>query len=466
MEVILLATGSLLFIAVLSAEYPVAGAAAVLLAFLYDALIIDPQPVTVGSLHIFPADIVFLPLGVIAAVRIASTLSRRSLAVWAPLLILGGLLLFSFARGVMVVGVQPAGVEFRHFFYFIFGAAYFASFTASRLRLTGLVTAAAAVVAALALLALVRWPLELSGAGIAAAWKKNGPLRVLTAHEAMLLGQAFILCCTLWMAGRASGRVIAAALSLATGILLLQHRTVWLAVALVIMLLALNRAWRSRRALVASVTIAGLITVVLLVALQMEGPFGESLGAYGTDPRTLWWRVVGWRELLAQVSDPLAILFGRPFGSGFARQIDDQLVRVSPHNFYVETLLRAGVVGVALLLLTYLVTFRRLLRLRSRSAMPAAIDSLLALLVTQLIFFWTYAPSYEQCIVLGTALSVCARAWPRTADLRSTGRASDASLPRRLAHMPQSSREHDLLPQGPVRAAAAGQGIPARLRSG
>ena len=78
-------------------------------------------------------------------------------------------------------------------------------------------------------------------------------------------------------------------------------------------------------------------------------PNGWRNGNYTRSRRTFEWRTEGWSTLLEGWSgSPLNWIIGEPFGSGFARDVSGDLVAstTDPHNFYIMTLLRTGVIGM------------------------------------------------------------------------------------------------------------------------
>ena len=184
-----------------------------------------------------------------------------------------------------------------------------------------------------------------------------------------------------------------------------QH--VWLTMTIGIAVLMV-RGRRLRRRAVALVVGAVLLTVAAYVALggsNSEEPVARS--AVGTG--TLDWRIQGWTELLEGLSKgPTQWLIGEPLG-GFARDVQGSEVEAEPHNFYVTTVLRTGVLGLlALIALT-----GGLLRALWRTP-PGTGHGLLAagvfpaLLAMQIVWFLTWIPGMEQGIVTGLAVGLAA----------------------------------------------------------
>jgi hypothetical protein len=99
-------------------------------------------------------------------------------------------------------------------------------------------------------------------------------------------------------------------------------------------------------------------------------------------------------------------LVGQPFGSGFARTVEGTDFDSHPHNFYIETMIRAGLGGlIALIALTFGLLCR-LWRVPVRG-MGLFDPSILApLLAMQLIWYLTWVPGLEQGIATGIAIAV------------------------------------------------------------
>jgi hypothetical protein len=96
---------------------------------------------------------------------------------------------------------------------------------------------------------------------------------------------------------------------------------------------------------------------VLTFALAVAGTAGalddlarrltQSALSMGDDVGTFSARVDGWVRLLSNWWDASVgtQLFGFPFGTGYSRRYRGLLIDWAPHNFYVDLLLRVGIVG-------------------------------------------------------------------------------------------------------------------------
>jgi hypothetical protein len=153
-----------------------------------------------------------------------------------------------------------------------------------------------------------------------------------------------------------------------------------------------------------------LLAVAAYVALG--GSSGEDSvlrPAAGTG--TLDWRIQGWTELLGGMSDrPMEWLIGEPIGSGFTRVVQGLEVEAEPHNFYVMTLLRAGVVGLLALIALTLGLLRALWRAPPVGGSGGLLTTGVfpALLAMQAVWFLTWIPGMEQGIITGLAVALVA----------------------------------------------------------
>lgn len=135
----------------------------------------------------------------------------------------------------------------------------------------------------------------------------------------------------------------------------------------------------------------------------------SAVSAFETRETTVTWRFESWQALLTgdYLSGPTEYAIGKPFGAGYDRYISVGEVNISPHNFYVQTLLRAGALGLAALLYFYAVSVTRLRRFKAFAQGKSLFARLMyVLLLTQLVYFLAYAPSYEQGVLLGIAASL------------------------------------------------------------
>ena len=164
-----------------------------------------------------------------------------------------------------------------------------------------------------------------------------------------------------------------------------------------------------RRAIWAVVIILGVV-IGAYSTVQIAATSGEPVAQAASNTGSVIWRVEGWAVLLSQwASSPLNWFTGEPFGTSFLRRVEGSEVVGSPHDFYIEILLRTGALGLLALLA---LTVGLLVATWRRSAEDAGVFGsgvLAALLMMQLIWFITWTPGIEQGIVTGIAISLAGR---------------------------------------------------------
>jgi len=402
-------------IAIFTSRFSVLAPLLILLVFLWEAFAMSLTKVSLGILNVYPQDAVFV---ILATVGIARLAMRNKFTYMHMLwLFLGLLMLASFARGVAIHGFEAAGVELREFFYFFAGALYFMTFPTSSQHLKRLSQAWLYAAGALFLLALFRLAAGGLGLGIHQPWMEagHGGFRVLNAAQTFFLFQAFLISLYLKFAPDSSRVWRSFSGVLLPVVVLLQHRTVWVVALITTMVAAFQQGKIRRR-------VAYILTgAVVAGAIFGLVAFGENMSkvpdalnasvdeAINKSDSTFMWRVEGWSGLLAERSTfgYSDYLFGKPFGSGYVRKVWNIERTETPHNYYIQTFLRLGVFGLIALLCTYAILISRLAQSGSRKVGGYFSGRLVyILLITQLIFFIAYSPSYEQGIILGLAMAL------------------------------------------------------------
>ena len=245
---------------------------------------------------------------------------------------------------------------------------------------------------------------EAVGEGASGHW-----LRVIPSDPSLLVLQGAVISGVAWHARREPW-LAATTIGLLGVVVLLQHRSVWIAAIVTGGVLVLRNPRLTGRLTVAVgvslVLVLGAFTVVFDEAL--EDSITDDLADTATYDGTWQWRIEGWHALLDQHAHQGASqhLIGQPLGSGWDRVMRGQVITVSPHNFYLEKYLRLGVVGVGALLLLYGWSLRRLWGDPTRGRIASA-ETLVLLAVTQLVYFIPYAPR-DQGMLLGLMLAAAA----------------------------------------------------------
>ncbi|OAH09608.1 O-antigen ligase family protein [Streptomyces jeddahensis] len=320
------------------------------------------------------------------------------------------LVLGSLAAGAVAHGLQAAGNEARVSFLHVFGVAAYVAVARPGLDLLPAFRRVWIGLALLsALVALIGW----SRYGIGSNSSQvliDGRLangRPVTAVAALLICQAALIMLVL---GRRCARLLAGILLLV--MVLLQHRSVWVCALVMVGGWLLLRPQHRLRALAGTAAAVAVATVVVLLGHGLA--LMETLAQSASDDRTMNWRVAGWASLLEQLRDLPDWLLGRPFGTGFARLGSAHaVIDVSPHNYYLQLLLRIGLVGLAALALLLVCALCRVGRRDS-------VGLLLWLLVLGELVFWiTYAPGLTGGLLIGLLLRYAAET-----GLRRPGRAA------------------------------------------
>lgn len=388
------------------------GTALIFLAAVVQAVFVyDVPSARLGGTRVGVTDLVAV---IVLAAAVARCLRLRHLSRhqhW--LIMLGSLLLVSLILGIAAGHGVPASVnDARQYIFFVGAALYMATFrpTADLYDRVGRIWLVAAVL--MILLACVRWLNVFGGIDLGVPAERNGvdtAVRVLDGPYAFFLAGPLLLTVPFWRRRGQARWVRRLGVVLLVVVVILDRRTVWLAILVGVAVFLLGGRRRGARA-VALVVAASALTVVVFagdVLVRDQAPPGTV-----TSTGSISWRVEGWSDLVdSWTASPVNWLVGEPFGSGFARTVEGSNVDAHPHNFYIETMIRAGLGGLIALLALTVGLLRRLWRVPVRGAGLLFDPSMLpALLAMQVIWYLTWVPGLEQGIVTGIAIAVAAAA--------------------------------------------------------
>lgn len=229
--------------------------------------------------------------------------------------------------------------------------------------------------------------------------------RPITAAGALLILQAAILALAFRWPSRSAATWVAVAAGLST--LLLQHRTVWIAAAVVAVM---GFAWWSARRRQAEKAAVFAATGVLLLALPVaawgfaqNGALVESASETTRSTSTLAWRTDGWSQLVQKDDSAPSVLLGTPSGADRSRVLNGQIVDVAPHNGSLDLYLRAGLVG--LIVAGWMIVLLWLRRKPLAANIGLSSQAIALLLITQLIYSMAYSPDVLQGLIVGMLLS-------------------------------------------------------------
>jgi O-Antigen ligase len=416
LSAVILAFGVCLVILALSSNYRM-GVVVVLLAAFVKALLVREVGFQLG-VNLYPMDLVFICIAPVVILRFIfrpSNISSRLPALWVSLVLI---LSLSLVIGLVRNGVA-AGNDFRHYFYFLACATYFASFQTSESEFETAEKVWIAFAVALALLATVRWVSDAAGITSGPSWDMVGSgvkFRVLGSDQALGIASGLILLIDRSLRSGVSWGDKLLIGFLGAEVLVLQHRSVWAATAVGLLALFLLSKRSERKKLLVGAMWAASIGIVLSPFIlygsleSVTSALLHSVEEVGARKSTISGRIEGWDVLLDQWRGFAAWekVIGQPFGGGYERYLAEygRVIRDSPHNYYVQTLLRAGVIG-GVVLVSLLVS--TLLGLRKRfSANPqyGQFRVLFGLITMNAAYFLAYGGSFEQGIFFGLTLAL------------------------------------------------------------
>lgn len=388
-----------------------AGAFLILSSAVAYAWFVELPGIEIGVM-VYPTDAVALLVALAASLRIAA---QQSLRITPSALIFTALLMLSFLIGLTEFG-QSAGVDFRVTFAFIAGIFYFTSFNISSEVFVRLMRVWIVAACTLMLIAWVVWIADAAGLAMARKWIDADPtgvkFRVLNSSITYVIGVGLVVLLHLLMIGQMAARWWPVLLALSGTVLVLQHRSVWVATFLsAVLVVLLVQRGRAKIFLFLGMAVLLAVAVVPLISYRLSA-VSESVSAQAeraTDMTkgTSGGRVRAW-EILLKDWNKLGLgrqLIGKPFGSSYGKLTN------APHNCYLQVMYRTGYVGLLAMLAMYGSTLIRLLgRQRGTAKGEAGVGTLLlALVVGQLAYFVPYAFTPEQGILMGTAIGYVGR---------------------------------------------------------
>jgi O-Antigen ligase len=331
----------------------------------------------------------------------------------------------SLGTGLLNYG-SVAGVQARSYFYCFAAGSYAMSFKIERLEIERLLGALASIALLLLAVCAYRWTVyylpitELLPEG--GVYNVDGAIRVVFSREAMILGQVFVT--SLFFASFGQGIMLARFISplVLSAVLVLQHRSVWLALLVGLMGGLLVGRSRSGSKLSQVLLLFVILTVTALPMVMSEtlsGVTSQVAGSASTavaGTGTVGERFQNWQALIRMwaTGGPKSLLFGQSFGTDATRYVQDsngvdRKIDYAAHNHYVQTLYNLGLVGLFgfLALVTY--ATKGLYRLCAQGQGDGVAEVLLTLLLMQLAYYVPYSSDYLQSVILGVAVAYVAQ---------------------------------------------------------
>lgn len=394
---------------------PVVGGVAVLLMFLVETTLVFLVAFRLG-ITVFPQDLLFIPMAMVALLRLVRPGGLRSLP-W-PIWLLMATMAMSFIVGLAKHGTT-SGVEFRSDFYFMVGLFYFSTFEWTSQQVSRVLKWLIPIAAIVMLIAWYRWLADATGVDwFRPTWHaiEPGTLRVLDAQQTSFLGTVLVLLVYAMASGGSLNRWLFLVPFLGVTILVLQHRSVWVAAFLPAMM-AFVIVRQSQGKLASRLAVFGAVSLLVLGPLLASGKFSgatssvaeSAVRATSTTSGTFVGRIEGWDALLKKwaASGPRVWMMGNSYGSGYERkQQGGRDVTFAPHNYYVQLLLRTGVVGLLSFLALHWYLLRGAIRLGRKPHEALTGYAMIGLLVSSLLYYIPYSPSYIHGLISGMVLAL------------------------------------------------------------
>jgi hypothetical protein len=388
------------------------GATLVLLVLLLDeALPHIGLAVFVGPFRVSANDLLFVVLiaaGVARLLRLRRVTPPQRLLIFLALLVV-----LSVFRGLEQFLLTSTINEARALLRIVAAALYFAT-VEPRLDILDRIGALLLFTAlALGLITLARWGANTVGI-TGGFFGDSDDLRVVPAASALIIAQGALISLP-FLGDRKKGLLRFAAPILLVFVVLLQHRSVWVVTAAGVVYLAYRDRELSKRVMTALIVGLVIFTTLLFTVFAEDDEVSEQLSTSAQSTDTFEWRVNGWLALFRDSSpgDPVEWAIGKPYGSGWQRVAAStgQTIEVSPHNFYIESLLRVGIVGLTALLLAYAIALRgpRFTNNAPSGQTGLLTSGMLQVVVgIQLLFYMVYSSNAAQAMLLGLACAVAA----------------------------------------------------------
>jgi hypothetical protein len=387
-------------------------------AFIAETASIHPLSFNIG-LWIYPGDAVaiFAAAGLFFRVGLMGKAKLVPEAWW----IFGAVQFVLFAWGITVYGTG-AGVDYRvHFAAWVIGA-YLTTFAEDEQHVLRLCSVVQWIAVGVMAVAVYRWILSVEDPLFAREidfFITTGvPFRVIWSAPTLMIAIAMLV--SIFHAATTTSKAWhwPLALLFALFVLVLQHRSVWVAglagLGTLAYVLSKGRNGVGMKMAAIGIAIAVVVGVAATsmkdVSTSIQSQTERALGEGGTFQGG---RVTSWVALLkdwATSGSPTTYLIGKPFGSGYERYTSDsaqKAVTYQPHNYYIQLLYRGGLIGLSAFLWVLWYAAKVMRRRMTEGDLNAPL--VLTLLGTLVVFYIPYGVTYEQGILLALLLGVIGR---------------------------------------------------------
>ena len=369
------------------------------------------------GLSIFPAD---LPIAMLATstlfrwVFIKDTPKRS----WAWLLLLAVFAL-NLVLGLATNGTA-AGVQARPEFYSLVAASYMMSFRIEQAEFSALFKAMIVSGFMVIALCLYRWAVYYGNITYllppGGTYNIDGAIRVVPSNAALLLAQLAIV--GLFFRSSTTNMTTSrwlAPFALAC-VLVLQHRSVWLAgIVAFLLCFSLNRAQKAPLWQQIFISLAIVVTAAAPISLNtdLSTQLRSSAQRAISGQDTVSDRFQNWNSTLqAWINDgPSAIAIGRLAGSDTRRTVQDALgqsreITYGAHNHYVSTLSSLGLLGLLSYLFVLVTNINSLKLIAKKSCAESSNAALFIILIgSQVAYYVAYGTDTMQYLVMGASIA-------------------------------------------------------------
>jgi O-antigen ligase len=380
------------FLSLRLSQFPVLAAALITTTPIMIIFVATTPGFQFGGLNIYYEDIVSLVLLSQAAYRIPTLKKWNGAhALYALFAIFTIMILVSVLRGAMAIPIKTVIVETRTWLFPVSTIYYFTSVKLTREQFDKVGTVIEWSCLILVLITVFRYGLLATGHVIQFSDADTEEVhRPVPSGTAMFMASSVLFIWYRIATGKASiaGKLCATILPLL--VVALQHRSVWSAF-IVMLLLAVFFGGEIRKRARIFVAFCAALLLALVVFAPDSGE-AKSLQtsvatSHGSDS-TIGWREQSWTALLQPsfVGAPINYVVGKPMGASFRRKLtlgkNSYWTEVSPHNNYVIQVLRIGLVGLSAFIGFMSLLLFRLWRMNTDES------KILAFISLGVMFYW------------------------------------------------------------------------------
>ena len=331
---------------------------------------------------------------IVRSVRLDRKLYTFLMAVFVVMIVQSAL------RGVMVFGVVSEFLsDLRKYLYFIVAILYFWKMPFKRMDDEFWKK-----------LEIIFWCITIYMWVIMAFYFAGHPLGERASQRPLLADYAIVY--TIYLAIRwyqdmvlkKSGKISRTTLVFTVTLIFNRFNTTWASLGVAVGVLLLGRLWDKNHGKISNIFYIQLAAVILGAVYFMR--FGNDVTEAliettekfdASQDNTFSSRIELWKSLMTFVKGHYAVI-GYPFGSGFHAIYRGSKWQVSPHNGYLEVLLRSGYIGLAALVGSMITIITK--ALRQHMILPVMI------LATCMTYWISYSLTLEQGVFIG----LCVRA--------------------------------------------------------